>query len=78
MTHIQQLETRIARLEECIDLLMGKPRGPITMTEARLANERGDFSIVERFNRQEDERILAERRLAASRPKTEQADNVAN
>jgi len=31
---------------------MGKPRGPISMTEARLANERGDKATVELFNRQ--------------------------
>jgi hypothetical protein len=60
MTRTDHLETRVARLEELIDLLMGKPRGPISMTEARLARSRGEMAIVERFNMQENERILAE------------------
>lgn len=47
-----ELFNMILELRERLDLLAGKPRGPITMTEARLANERGDKVTVELFNKQ--------------------------
>ena len=59
MTRTEYLERRIARLEEQIDLLLGKQSGPISLAEARLANERGDMAIVEMFHKQ----YQAERRL---------------
>lgn len=49
MARIDDLEKRIEALEERLDLLTGKPRGPITMTEYRLANERGDKATVQRY-----------------------------
>jgi hypothetical protein len=52
MARIDDLEKRIEALEERLDLLTGKPRGPISMTEARLANERGDKATVQRYLRQ--------------------------
>jgi hypothetical protein len=54
-------ENRIEKLEEALDLLMGKPRGPISMTEARLAQERGDKALVKRYLAQESQRIIAHR-----------------
>ena len=52
MARIDDLEKRIEVLEERLDLLTGKPRGPITMHEARLANERGDKATVQRYLKQ--------------------------
>lgn len=49
MGRMDDLEKRIEALEDRFDLLIGKPRGPITMTEARLANERGDKATVKRY-----------------------------
>lgn len=49
MTRIQHLESRIEALEETVRQLTGRPRGPITMTEARLANERGDKATVQAY-----------------------------
>lgn len=52
IARIDDLEKRIEALEERLDLLAGKQRGPITMTEARLACERGDKATVQRYLRQ--------------------------
>lgn len=48
----KELFDMIIELQERVDALTGKPRGPITMREARLANERGDKVTVKRFNDQ--------------------------
>ena len=60
------LQRQIDELRDRLDALTGKPRGPISMTEARIANERGDVAIVNRFNQQENERINRERRCGVN------------
>ncbi|MBN1545728.1 MAG: hypothetical protein JW902_03620 [Syntrophaceae bacterium] len=56
MKRIDEHEDRIETLEEEIRnlkaLLFGKPRGPITMREARLANERGEKALVRQYIKQ--------------------------
>jgi hypothetical protein len=49
MARIDDLEKRIEALEERLDLLTGKPRGPISMTEYRLACERKDKAMIQRY-----------------------------
>ena len=53
----EELFNMIEALRERLDLLEGRPRGPITLTEARLAKERGDKATVKRFYMQESERL---------------------
>jgi hypothetical protein len=53
----EELFNMIEALRERLDLLEGRPRGPISMTEARLAQERGDKATVKRFYMQESERL---------------------
>lgn len=45
----KELFDMIIELRERVDALTGKPQGPITMTEARLANERGDKVTFRRW-----------------------------
>lgn len=47
---------RIEALEARLDLLMGKQRGPITMTEYRLACERKDRAVMRQYLEQEKRR----------------------
>lgn len=42
----EDLFNMILRLQERLDLLEGRPRGPISMTEARLACERKDKATM--------------------------------
>lgn len=49
MTRYEELENRIDALEHLVNRLLGTPRGPISMTEARLANERGDKATLRRY-----------------------------
>ena len=49
MTRIEYLETRLDALETRLDMLTGIPRKPISMTEARIARERGDMATVRRY-----------------------------
>ena len=53
----QDLFAMIEQLTARLDRLEGRPRGPISMTEARLAKERGDKATVKRFYMQESERL---------------------
>ena len=39
----------ILRLQEQMDLLVGRPRGPLSMTDLRLAAERGDKATIARY-----------------------------
>ena len=54
MTRIEYLETRLDALETRLDELLGRPRGPISMTEYRIACETGDRETVRRFLKQEE------------------------
>ena len=50
MTELQALKQRIAKLEATVNQLINPyDSEPISMTEARLANERGDKLTVERY-----------------------------
>lgn len=53
----QELLTRIEALEARLDQLLGWPRGPITMTEYRLACERKDRATMRAYLRQEEKRV---------------------
>ena len=59
MTRIEYLETRIDALETRLDELLGRPRGPIIMTEYRIACETGDRETMRRFLKQEEKVGLA-------------------
>ena len=52
----EELLARIEKLEERIDLLMRKPRGPISMTDYRHACERKDKAVMRVYLEQENER----------------------
>ena len=47
-----ELFAMIEELRQRLDLIEGRPRGPISMTEARLANERGDKATLQRYLQQ--------------------------
>jgi len=55
MTRIEYLETRIDALETRLDELLGRPRGPISLTEYRIACETGDRETMRRFLKQEED-----------------------
>jgi hypothetical protein len=57
----EELLARIEKLEERVDLLMRKPRGPIGMTEYRHACERKDKAVMRAYLEQENERARRER-----------------
>lgn len=54
MTRLEHLETRIDALETRLDELLGRPRGPISLTEYRIACETGDRETMRRFLKQEE------------------------
>lgn len=56
MNRYEALETRIETLETRLDLLLGRPRGPISMTEYRLACERKDRAVMRQYLEQEERR----------------------
>jgi hypothetical protein len=45
----EELFNMILKLQERLDLIDGRPRGPISMREARLANERGDKATLQKY-----------------------------
>jgi hypothetical protein len=53
----QDLFNMILVLQERLDLIDGRPRGPITMREARLANERGDKATLQLYYRQFEQNV---------------------
>ncbi len=55
MTRIEYLETRLDALETRLDELLGRPKGPISMTEYRIACETGDRETMRRFLKQEED-----------------------
>jgi len=59
MTRIEYLENRIDALETRLDELLGRPRGPISLTEYRIACETGDRETMRRFLKQEEKVGLA-------------------
>jgi len=59
MTRIEYLETRLDALETRLDELLGRPRGPISLTEYRIACETGDRETMRRFLKQEEKVGLA-------------------
>jgi len=59
MTKLERLETRIESLETRLDDLLGRPRGPISLTEYRIACETGDRETMRRFLKQEEKVGLA-------------------
>ena len=56
----EELLQRIEALEARLDRLEGRQRGPITMTEYRLACERKDKAMMRRYLDQEHEKYLRE------------------
>lgn len=59
-------------LRERLDLIEGRPRGPISITEARLANERGDKATVKRFHLQESARLKGNSKVPVHAPRTKE------
>ncbi len=55
----EELFNMYMELRERLDLIEGRPRGPITMREARLANERGDKATLQQYYRQFEKQIPA-------------------
>jgi hypothetical protein len=53
-----ELFDMIMELRKCVDLLMGKPRGEISMTEYRIACERRDKATMRRYLDQEEQQPI--------------------
>jgi len=53
----EELLKRIEALEERLDAIEGRPRGPITMREYRIACERKDRATMRAYLRQEEKRV---------------------